>query len=678
MKNVIMLMLISLIANLNLYCQWEQCNGGGFNGSIQCTAVDNDIIYAGTDYGGVFISYNSGKSWTHSSLSDQTITALKIYNSVVYASTWSNGIFVSQDSGYTWTNIYSPIFDNHSIRTLDVKDNIIALGICYSNGLVLSTDYGKTWSQPNTGLTDRYIKSVMIVGTEIFMATNGQGVLRSTDKGNTWEQKNTGFDNYNSEDIYVLLNNNGILYAGTLTGIYSSGNNGNTWQKFTQDKKLYGTRAMTFIDNNIYALTQENLHLSTNNGNSWEQIYYTNENEDLTCLAAINNTLFLGKNYTGIYTSDDNFQTWTSNLSGLKEFDICSMTITGKHIFVGDGAEGIFLSTDNGSSWNSRNEGLEYKRIFSLFAKDSLIFAGCYKHLYLSYDYGEHWSDKSNGLNDSTVNCFTRIGDSIYVGTGYGIFLSTDNGENWISKLNGLNNEDFLSLDHNKGFFCTGTANGNGVYVSSDYGNSWTKKSLGNTASVYSILIDDTLIIAGTGSQGVFISSDKGDTWTQRKEGLKDCWVESLKLIDNTLFVGTLDGACTTTDFGLNWLYPGTELNTTFVHAFDYNDEYVFAATNGNGVFRAKRKDIILDVEDLTFFSHKFRITPNPANDYIRININSDNNYNGSQFVEIYNQLGEKVLSSFIGTNYEINISTLTPGIYIIKCKSMSSIFVKQ
>ena len=58
-------------------------------------------------------------------------------------------------------------------------------------------------------------------------------------------------------------------------------------------------------------------------------------------------------------------------------------------------------------------------------------------------------------------------------------------------------------------------------------------------------------------------------------------------------------------------------------------------------------------------------IYPNPVTG-TKVYITSDNNF--SKEVEVFNVLGKKVLSSII-TGKELDVSELTPGIYILKIR---------
>ena len=64
-----------------------------------------------------------------------------------------------------------------------------------------------------------------------------------------------------------------------------------------------------------------------------------------------------------------------------------------------------------------------------------------------------------------------------------------------------------------------------------------------------------------------------------------------------------------------------------------------------------------------------FSIYPNPTNS--KVNIKSENKFDE---VEIYNILGQKVLSSKILENQEIDMSSLTSWTYFLKLKSESLI----
>lgn len=75
-----------------------------------------------------------------------------------------------------------------------------------------------------------------------------------------------------------------------------------------------------------------------------------------------------------------------------------------------------------------------------------------------------------------------------------------------------------------------------------------------------------------------------------------------------------------------------------------------------------------LSIDD-NLIDNNFSIYPNPTNS--KVNIKSDKKFDE---VEIYNVLGQKIFSSTISENQEIDMSSLTSGTYFLKLKSESLI----
>ncbi len=66
----------------------------------------------------------------------------------------------------------------------------------------------------------------------------------------------------------------------------------------------------------------------------------------------------------------------------------------------------------------------------------------------------------------------------------------------------------------------------------------------------------------------------------------------------------------------------------------------------------------------------KFKLYPNPTNDLVTIAMDSD-----LKSIEVYSLHGQKVLSS---TQYQINVSDLTPGVYLVKIESINGLIATE
>lgn len=156
MKNLAVLFL-SLSINLSLYAQWQQTNGV-FGGRTYCFKETFGGIYVGT-YNGAYYSNDTARNWIRK----------------------SNGI----SSGKA---IFSMVNNGGNLL------------IGTNDGIYASTNAGATWSDVSLGLTNTFIRSILIDSAFVFAASQ-DGVFKSADGGNSWTSSSLGFS---SMDITYL------------------------------------------------------------------------------------------------------------------------------------------------------------------------------------------------------------------------------------------------------------------------------------------------------------------------------------------------------------------------------------------------------------------------------------------------------------------------------------------
>ncbi len=248
---------------------YEHRSGHGM-GRINCVAfhpTNPDILWIGTPGGGVWKTYNSGKSW--SPLTD-FLPTLAISNiavdpsnpDIVYictgdydtggmSSSLSYGVYKSTDGGDNWqlTSLRDEEnFKRSMLRKLiihpDSTNNLITAGTL---GIWKSNDAGNTW----TFIVDSLITDIEMdpINHNILYASMGTkwgyygsaGVLKSTDFGNTWTELNTGIPPKNAVSrmeiaisptdpnyIYVLNANSS---RDSFHSLYLSIDAGETWNE---------------------------------------------------------------------------------------------------------------------------------------------------------------------------------------------------------------------------------------------------------------------------------------------------------------------------------------------------------------------------------------------------------------------------------------------------------------
>lgn len=140
MKKLIILIICFL--SVNLKAQWVSTSGpeGGY---INCFAVSNSNIFAGTSGGGVFLFTNNGTNWTavNTGLASSDIFSMVVSGSNIFAGT-RNGVFFSTNNGTSWTAVG---LGGLQVYSLAVSGTNLFAGT-FGSGVALSTNNGT--SQP--------------------------------------------------------------------------------------------------------------------------------------------------------------------------------------------------------------------------------------------------------------------------------------------------------------------------------------------------------------------------------------------------------------------------------------------------------------------------------------------------------------------------------------------------
>src|SRR5262249_38702206 len=122
---------------------------------------NTNIIYAGSDSGGVFKSTNAGSNWTpinNGLINPRAITlVINPKNaSILYAGTFTfsdeiiGGVYKSTDGGNNWRRL-TLSFDIEVLAIDPVNPETIYAGT-FMNGVYKSTDGGANWNAASAGL----------------------------------------------------------------------------------------------------------------------------------------------------------------------------------------------------------------------------------------------------------------------------------------------------------------------------------------------------------------------------------------------------------------------------------------------------------------------------------------------------------------------------------------------
>ena len=122
---------------------------------------------------------------------------------------------------------------------------------------------------------------------------------------------------------------------------------------------------------------------------------------------------------------------------GLGEIYVYGLAITGNTLYAGTNSQGVYKTDIGNIQWQAANSGITDKRIRSLTAIGSEIYAGARGcRLYISTNAGASWSEKtvlSGGCDDAQVWSVAKVGSTLYAGLGMnkGLYASSDAGSSW-------------------------------------------------------------------------------------------------------------------------------------------------------------------------------------------------------------------------------------------------------
>jgi|GEM_PF-3484794 len=602
--------------------QWEPI--GPYGGPILFTKETNDAIYAigGLTSKTLYKSIDGANTWSivnSTNLPIRSFYSFDILNNVMYISTYSadsgERVLKSTDGGVTWQDVYGI---EGIVFAWAEKDNFLFAGT--SNfGMYRSSDNGNTWQQINNGLTTApqgmlAIKDIIVVGNDIFITYGENGIYKSSDNGNTWQFSGNGTLFYSDPqygDFYVpfltLEYYNNTIYAGGdwNFGVWKSEDNGNNWVITSYDTNNITTVDDLLVKDNVIFASSEygDIYRSLDNGITWTSI---SANLDITKyskkLFSVDNSIFLA-NHGGIYKTDDLGETWirADKYIMLQQINISGILKHNGNYFVGSFTSGVFKTEDNFNTWQSKNNGLlpvndvmeDFLRNIKSF-EDTHLFA----YNYISTDDGESWSI-STAPENSVDNKWVRLGSDIFtVDTYTGVYKSSDNGVSW-NKTDNLNVPAYYTLntDGTKLFLTTHSTT-LGLLYSTD-GVSWSQANFAGLAvmNINSFIILNGVYIAtisNFGQSGIYRSTDNGMNWVKvydkfdqgklkENEGKLYVIGKNLEEVDGE-FVW-IDRVMISNDLGLTWQIISFQLGDNLRHVTIEKDKIFVSAKSGTKIY---------------------------------------------------------------------------------------------
>lgn len=640
---------LAVLVFLSANAQWVEKNNGLDGGAVACFATKENLIFAGTYLGGIYVSRTAGDSWERFALSNRGIYCIAINKTKMFAGSF--GLYTSADGGKTWV-VAKGVSDSNAIACMALNDDKIfaASGtkVFYSN------DNGENWNIFSFNFQS-VVRAIALIGSSIFVGCDS-GLFRSDDNGANWKAIDS------SIGVTSVTSHSGTIYVGSITGLMISSDNGNTWTFASCGR---GAKSTFFIGNTFFS-AGSSIYKSSNNGLNCVLVDRDLPSTEIRAAIAIDTVILISVKTYGVYKSNDQGDSWRLTNKGIANMTVKAIASNKTTVFAGTEDYGIFRSFDNGETWASTNTGLQEEDVYPLAVDGAAIFAvNGTSGLFKSLNNGDSWSSAQFGrnfistlaLNTSFVLAGTRI-DGIFRAP-----ITVGNVNEWTTSLS---IEGITTLAVNTRFAFAGTEKF-GAFISEDTGLNWKAIEAITNKNIRSIDTQaNRVVVSGSNSASLYLSKDYGESWSSIGQGLPSGNVSQVKLMGNLIFVNVNDLVLFSNDDGMSWSFtshfPGGLASLTV------KEDTLFVGTYGNGVWAYSLKEgYNLITEDRQRNVTKIEIFPNPTATWLTISFPSPLK-NEEKEIEIKNITG-KIIESIRchGSEKTIDVENYQPGVYIIQ-----------
>jgi len=342
-------------------------------------------------------------------------------------------------------------------------------------------------------------------------------------------------------------------------------------------------------------------------------------------------------------------------------------------IAVGD--DGTIIRTYNGGiNWDSITS-VTNKDLRSVYFPSSTIgyAVGVDGVMLKSLNAGLGWIVLDTITTEILHSVWFYDNDTGYVaGNNTTIYKTTDGGNTWISANNGTQpGQDILDMywfNKDKGFAAISQAGAHGILKTTNGGANWSKYVIGSNIPK---CIHFTNVLKGHAagsSSHIWRTGNGGNTWFAVDSSNVPPYYDYYGIYFSNTYVGYIvannGNIMKTIDGGISYSLNNT---VTTKHLMD-----VYFPVDGIG-YIVGYDGIILKMgggagidDETTAQGLKFNMYPNPADDYINVEINEK-----EIELSIFDVEGRLLLSKKLklGIN-RINIGQLNPGLYFVHCES--------
>ena len=366
---------------------------------------------------------------------------------------------------------------------------------------------------------------------------------------------------------------------------------------------------------------------------------------------------------------------WQPKSSGVTSGVIHCFIESSGVLFAGGNKAGIYSSEDNGNTWILSNTGVSARDEILCFGKNSSGLFAAQDTIYFCNNNGASWSAVNTDGKNTWSLAF--LSDTVFAPSfNGGVRMSPDNGATWTWVNTGLPTTDNIASIISSGNILFVATYNNGVYMSSDAGVSWSavNNGLQSPYAAYEIVRNGTQLYVAT-NDGLYTSTNNASLWTK----VTSTKIGSITFVGNTMIANAGYGKVVrSTDGGLTWTDFTTGIDTTYTYGiagFYPTSTYVYCGIEGGTVpiYRINRSEVLsVQKPEPNLICSAY---PNPFNSTFTLNFDITTKCK----IQVENMLGEKVYESdFTGWSSTIDLDGISSGVYNLRIVNTQNAITKK
>ncbi len=373
------------------------------------------------------------------------------------AGTRTGMLFRTTDAAGTWSHLPLPRFPNTTLHSLAIDPENTQRFLAGLNdptgqhsALWLSEDAGQHW-QLVADLAGRAVLSLAIRDTEprLFAAGTDRGVYLSDDRGLHWRLISPAGHPEMNGIVSLALDPRepGTIYAGTTHLPWKTVDGGANWSSIhdgmLDDSDVFSILVDSTRPGRVYSSACSGIYSSKNDGSLWlraKGIPADNRRTHVIAQDRAYPDLLYAGTTAGLWKSADAGLTWKK----LHAATVNSLAVDprdGRIMYLATDGGGVLKTVDAGRSWVQRNRGLVNRRVTSLAASPTALYAttmyeGEYGGIFVSRNGGRAWSllASQQRLHGENILRLRVRGAEMIATTFNGRLVSQNSGKSWVFK----------------------------------------------------------------------------------------------------------------------------------------------------------------------------------------------------------------------------------------------------